>query len=279
MIDEAIVKREGALDYEKDSFSRKENLTMLDKLSALLHEEEQFVSKLNDENFQLGELNTKAKTPKPTRKKSQTVIPILIAVIAAVIAVCLLDSISILFVAIAAVCVVVLVLGIKKHKKRCEEWDAMIRSINAEITVQEGLVKKAADELDDFRKKEITPFVNKIVEKEKFSASYVSNINAVDIMRHLLIELRAEKVIDLINLYEELIFKSQVKQTFDGMQQSLKSAAISAERTARASERSATANESAAVAAAATAASMASVASSQRRQAAAAESAARSLNR
>ena len=121
---------------------------------------------------------------------------------------------------------------------------------------------------------------------DRFPWAYATNANAIEIMRDMMVNLRADTIKEAINLYEEFAFRVRLENMVGSVVSNTASAAVSAARSAAANERSAAANERAATAqqataaaAAASAAAMASMARSAKRTAAANERAASAVER
>ena len=240
---------------------RHENIEMLSELLDLVREYDAMVADCHEKRLDVEALDREIARPRPTANPFKVFFLGLIT--------------------LGIGWIVALILHfVKKAQWKRYKAELAVRRDEAQAILDAALLAT-----QEYYKQQLEAYINTLV-PDRFPWAYATNANAIEIMRDMMVNLRADTIKEAINLYEEFAFRVRLENMVGSVVSNTASAAVSAARSAAANERSAAANERAATAqqataaaAAASAAAMASMARSAKRTAAANERAASAVER
>lgn len=154
---------------------------------------------------------------------------------------------------VLAILSLLIVLLVRKYRRCTREFEAQFEHFREQLANAKAAYEQACTAVQDYFDWTLKPYIQEIV-PERFPEVYVMDVYAVEQMLNLLINLRADTIKEVINLYEYIRYQnnmdhslSYIKGKVDSIANSSARSAVASERTAAASERTATASEITAV--------------------------------
>lgn len=250
---------------------RHENIKML---ADLLEKLQEYNRKIADRNrkkvaMEAAEAALASAKPKMTRGAFIGRI-IMLALIAAAALLVFGSDLTVALIAVAVV-ILLIVLTTRKYRRCTREFEKLLEDLREQLADAKAAYEQACTAVNDYFEWTLKPYIQEIV-PERFPEVYVMDVYAVEQMLNLLINLRADTIKEVINLYEYIRYQDNMKHSLSYIKGKVDSIAKSSARNAAASERTAAAGEI-------TAASTATIAAHQKAQINAMERGAKALER
>ncbi len=221
---------------EATAYLRKRDCEMLSTLKGHLAENIRLNDILNQINQRISQLQQTMKTPKPRISVGSLVWGIILLVLGAAgfIAYFILNGFLMDFVMtiiLIAACVLAaggvacIVSAIVKLAVATKKWRFLIAMTRAQLETEQNNANAAQDSINSHWNGTVQVYLDEIT-PERLPLAYAKNYAAVCAMLDLMSNLRADTIKEVINLYEEICYRSQMRTAFGNIASTM---ALSAE--------------------------------------------------
>lgn len=233
-------------EKEIASSERHENIEMLTGLLEKLQEYNRKIADRNKKRAAMKAAEAELAGVKTKMTRGALIGRIILLALIAVVALIVSDFDLGTALIVLAILSLLILLWVRKYRRCTREFEAQLEHFREQLANAKAAYEQACTAVQDYFDWTLKPYIQEIV-PERFPEVYVMDVYAVEQMLNLLINLRADSIKEVINLYEYIRYQNNMDHSLSYIKGKVDSIANSSARSAAASERTAAASEITAV--------------------------------